>query len=495
MDSPNLKLPYILAAQAQKHVTHNEAIRMLDALVQLAVMDKDLATPPGSPADGARYIVAASPTGAWSGQAGRIAAFQDGAWEFLVPREGWLAWVSDENLVYAHDGSAWVPYAGGGGGGGSVNPTPLVGVNATADTTNRLSVASPSVLFNHEGAGHQLKINKAAAANTASLLFQDAFSGRAEIGLTGDDDLHYKVSADGSAWKDALIINRSTGVVSMPFTPSGGSVGENLAINGDFQLNIYGYTGTVLASGSFGRDRWKASGGNAQYSVSGYTVTLSTGTIEQVIETAFWGYSSLASTAFTVSVDTPSADLTVNVGASSGTITAGSGRRSVTITTGAGDTGNISVKLTKATAGTVTFGRVKVEIGSAATPWVARNQQREQQLCQRYAPGFRNVSGSLEGLPGAAATFNSSTGLYWLAPFVVPPRIPPTGILTGAVGTFRFGSVTGAQFGTSVSLAIASLYVSQVNFTTTSPGGEVVSGFATAGLLANGFIIWTGCEL
>src|SRR5215470_3414221 len=85
----NLNLPFIMAAQAQKHVTHNEALRALDAVVQLMVLDKDLAAPPGSPTEGARYIVAASPTGAWAGQAGRIAARQDGAWAFYAPQEGW----------------------------------------------------------------------------------------------------------------------------------------------------------------------------------------------------------------------------------------------------------------------------------------------------------------------------------------------------------------------------------------------------------------------
>ena len=52
-----LLLPYILAAQAQKHVTHNEALRMLDGLVQLSVLDRNLTAPPASPADGDRYIV------------------------------------------------------------------------------------------------------------------------------------------------------------------------------------------------------------------------------------------------------------------------------------------------------------------------------------------------------------------------------------------------------------------------------------------------------
>ena len=218
VDTPNLKLPYILAAQAQKHVTHNEAIRALDALVQLAVKDKDLATPPAMPADGDRYIIAAAATGAWAGHTSKIAAWQDGAWTIYPAAAGWRAWIVDQSALYAFDGAAWI--AAGGGGGGSVNPTPLVGVNTTADATNRLAVAAPASLFNHQGAGHQQKINKAAAANTASQLYQTGFSGRAEIGLTGDDNFHFKVSADGAVWRESILLDRNTGRVSFP---SGGA--------------------------------------------------------------------------------------------------------------------------------------------------------------------------------------------------------------------------------------------------------------------------------
>jgi hypothetical protein len=45
---------YLFAAQAQKHVTVNEALRLLDGLVQLAVLDRHLTAPPASPADGDR---------------------------------------------------------------------------------------------------------------------------------------------------------------------------------------------------------------------------------------------------------------------------------------------------------------------------------------------------------------------------------------------------------------------------------------------------------
>ena len=110
--TPNLALPLIAAAQAQKHVTHNEALRALDAIVQLTVLDKDLSAPPGSPAEGARYIVGPSPTGAWAGQTDRIAAWQDGAWAFHAPHEGWLAWVADEDRLYIWSGTAWAFAAG-----------------------------------------------------------------------------------------------------------------------------------------------------------------------------------------------------------------------------------------------------------------------------------------------------------------------------------------------------------------------------------------------
>jgi hypothetical protein len=130
-ETPNLGLPYIMAAQSQKHVTHNEAIRALDAIVQLSVLDRDLTAPPGSPAEGARYIVAASPTGAWSGHAGDVSAFQDGAWTFYEPIEGFIAWIADEDIAVVWSGSAWTALTTGGRGGTGSFTT--VGINATAE--------------------------------------------------------------------------------------------------------------------------------------------------------------------------------------------------------------------------------------------------------------------------------------------------------------------------------------------------------------------------
>ena len=105
--STHLLLPYLLAAQAQKHVTVNEALRLLDGLVQLAVLDRHLTAPPASPADGAATSSPPGATGAWSGWDLNVAYWVDGAWMRLVPRPGWQAWVVDEASFLAWDGSAW----------------------------------------------------------------------------------------------------------------------------------------------------------------------------------------------------------------------------------------------------------------------------------------------------------------------------------------------------------------------------------------------------
>lgn len=105
----HLLLPYILASQAQKHVTHNEALRLLDAMVQLSVLDRTRTAPPVSPTDGDRHIVASGATGLWAGWDLNVAFWVDGVWMRLVPRPGWLAWIADEVAFVVWNGLAWDP--------------------------------------------------------------------------------------------------------------------------------------------------------------------------------------------------------------------------------------------------------------------------------------------------------------------------------------------------------------------------------------------------
>ncbi len=204
--TPRLALPYLAAAQAQKHVTMNQALSLLDGLVQTAVESRSVAAEPASPPDGAIYILPSGPTGTdWSGRAaGAVMRFEAGAWSQLEAQPGWLAYVKDEGVLLVEVGGAWTDV---GLAVRELENLSKLGFGTTADAVNLLSVKSAAVLLSNVGAGLQLKLNKAAQGDTGSVLLQTGFSGRAEIGLCGDDDLHLKVSADGSTWSDALVVS------------------------------------------------------------------------------------------------------------------------------------------------------------------------------------------------------------------------------------------------------------------------------------------------
>ena len=126
-------MPELYVGQAGKELTHNQALAILDQLAQAVVADKDLAAPPGSPANGAMYIVAAAATGAWAGQSGNLSFWLTsvGAWTFITPADGWSVWVADEAVRYERKAGAWAVFAGGGGGGVSL---PVVQTFAGAKT-------------------------------------------------------------------------------------------------------------------------------------------------------------------------------------------------------------------------------------------------------------------------------------------------------------------------------------------------------------------------
>lgn len=110
MTTPKLAMPELVVGQAGKELTHNQALAVLDQLAQAVIVDKDLATPPVSPANGAMYIIAAGATGAWSGQSGKLAYWLTSVstWVFITPADGWCVWVSDESKRYERVSGSWV---------------------------------------------------------------------------------------------------------------------------------------------------------------------------------------------------------------------------------------------------------------------------------------------------------------------------------------------------------------------------------------------------
>ncbi len=204
--SPRLTLPFLQPSQAQKHVTHNEALRQLDLVVQLSVVSTNATNPPPAPEQGEVHALGVAPTGDWNGHPGELAAWLDTVWHFVTPDVGWRAWDQASGQLKVWDGANWIEPP--------VTTQNLdgVGVATGYDSTNRLSVRGPATLLSHEGGGHQLKINKAGSGDTASLLFQSNWTGHAELGLSGNTAFSIKVSPDGGSWIEALTFDPATGI-------------------------------------------------------------------------------------------------------------------------------------------------------------------------------------------------------------------------------------------------------------------------------------------
>jgi len=206
--SPNLQLPFLQPSQAQKHVTHNEALRHLDTVVQLSLRQIGATNPPAAAEDGDTHAVGPGATGAWAGQDGKLAVWLGTSWQFLPPQEGWRAWDAPNGRLVVWDGSAWVaPHS-------DLDNLDRIGIGTSADTTNRLSVQSDATLLSHDGTDHQVKVNKADDDATASLLFQSNWTGHAEMGLMGQTAFSIKVSQDGTGWTEALRLDEATGHAS-----------------------------------------------------------------------------------------------------------------------------------------------------------------------------------------------------------------------------------------------------------------------------------------
>ena len=220
--TPNLKLPFLDPNQNQKSVTHNAALTVLDALVNLHVASTTLQAPPAAPNDGQCWIIASGATGAWAGKDLDVAAWQDGAWTFYAPNPGFIAYVDALGAALLWNGSAWVSLLG------TSLVLAMLGIGTAADAGNPLSARLNAALFaavpttaTPAGTGDvRVKLSKQAPGNTASLLFQDAYSGRAEVGLAGDDDFHFKVSPDGSTFYDAIVVAAAGGGTAFLATPS-----------------------------------------------------------------------------------------------------------------------------------------------------------------------------------------------------------------------------------------------------------------------------------
>ncbi|MBI3418623.1 MAG: DUF2793 domain-containing protein [Proteobacteria bacterium] len=244
-DSPRLALPYIVASQAQKEITHNDALNDLDSLAQISVINLSTATPPGSPAEGDSYIIAASPTGAWSGQAGKIASYYSG-WRIKTPREGFLAWVQDLDALYVFDGADWTEFSSGGGGGSTSFAAGTVsapGWPVTGDTDTGLFAPAANTLSLAAGGVEAARFNTAGSGVNYITLTPSAASAAVVLG-NGGSDTNIPITLTPKGTGAITLSNAATAASTLGVT-------GNFAVNTN-KFNVTASSGNTTVAGTLG---------------------------------------------------------------------------------------------------------------------------------------------------------------------------------------------------------------------------------------------------
>ena len=138
--SPRLGYTELEEGETVPETAVNEMLRYAEqGAGHFIIEDRDLSTPPGSPADGAAYIVAGTGLSDWDDHDGDIAFYASG-WLFINITEGMSFWIKDENkLLVATSGSTFNEVTAG-------NPTESFDI-ACSDETTALTTGTAKVTF------------------------------------------------------------------------------------------------------------------------------------------------------------------------------------------------------------------------------------------------------------------------------------------------------------------------------------------------------------
>ncbi|UZW55564.1 DUF2793 domain-containing protein [Sphingobium sp. JS3065] len=226
-------------AQATPWNTVNPTMRGLDAFATRAIIeDRNLTAPPGACDDGACYLVATSPTGAWSGEAGMLAVAKgedaSNGWIFIdVAVEGVHLYVRDEDLTIYHDGAGWdvVPVAS------NVRAVSFQVVGSAPTLSELLLAWTPAagetVLFADDFAGATYKKTSAGSSNPASTYTMDVKKNGASVGsiaISTSGTITFATSGT------TVSIIGGTDILEVfgSATPDSGAVGYTFTLKGTF---------------------------------------------------------------------------------------------------------------------------------------------------------------------------------------------------------------------------------------------------------------------
>jgi hypothetical protein len=265
-ETQNLKLPLLKQGQLNKDITLNEALMLIDCILNSGLESlMGHHTPPNNLENGKLILTSDNPQESFEKFPNHIAFYTNG-WHFIKPREGLILWVKDVKSLFVFDGMNFIQHTSNASNTQTVSPTQptqsgisntqysemlnrisalenklksgekndilinngtdfapsnsashlkALGVNTDADLVqNKLSVRSNSSLFATETGNVRLVLNKSGSQSISSFLFQNNWQGRAEFGNIGSDNFILKVSANGSSWLEVFEVDAVTGKIN-----------------------------------------------------------------------------------------------------------------------------------------------------------------------------------------------------------------------------------------------------------------------------------------
>lgn len=215
--SPRFGLTFLAEGGGGAELYVNENAVIMESMTHLAFADRDATAPPGSPTQGATYLVAASATGAWDGQDGNVAIYTGTRWVFVVPDEGMRARVRDENVDIAYDGASWVEQ-------GTVAATKWlqVRVATTANVNLSTGLENGDTIDGVTLATGDLVLVRAQSTASQNGIYTVPASGAASRASVADTGAEVRSAvilvSEGTTYANQLFLNTNTSAITLGST-------------------------------------------------------------------------------------------------------------------------------------------------------------------------------------------------------------------------------------------------------------------------------------
>ncbi|MGI9394421.1 MAG: DUF2793 domain-containing protein [Boseongicola sp.] len=195
-ETANLGLPLVQPAQAQKHVTVNDAFQRLDAFAQISIGSAGATTPPPAPDEGDLHAIGAGASAEWASHDGELALFLNGGWLFIQPSPGWRGWRLDAGSAVSYDGAEWVE------GGGAFTPNGAGFVHRSIEVDHDVTAGSTSTENGF------IPSNAMVYGVTGRVLTNVGGATSLEIGVAGSSDRYGSgIGVNSGAWARGLTSN------------------------------------------------------------------------------------------------------------------------------------------------------------------------------------------------------------------------------------------------------------------------------------------------